>query len=91
MSYTISNSTQLITVVFAGNTSAGGISVPGLKVGDVVVGGTYSYQGVLQNWGPYSNQFEATISIADQIQQQNVNNMDWSNLTFTVYLLRGIS
>jgi hypothetical protein len=78
--YTAASAT-IVKATAAGATAAGGISIPGLQVGDLLI-----------NVIPYGffagRDFEDTVSVADEIQQLGMP--DWSSLTFTFYLLRGV-
>lgn len=74
------NSITTIKATFSGGTAAGAISVPGVKVGDVIVqiadAGDTARPGY----------FENMVSVDDEIQQFNSN--DFSSITFTAVLVR---
>lgn len=79
MSTFISATATIIKATGVGAVSGGPIAVPGLLPGDVVV-------KVLPDG--FSPQLEDVISVADELQQYSA--LDWSSLTFTFYLLRGV-
>lgn len=78
MSVTSATATVLKTA-FQGNTGAGPIAIDGLQVGDVIVA---LVPDSFLNW------FEPIVSVAGQLQQ--VLDHDGSDVSFIVYLLRGV-
>lgn len=79
-----------VKATFSGATASGAISVPGLQTGDVIVAGTFTGGTTTtpSDWSPFSSGYEKVITVADEIQQMTSG--DWSSLTFTLYLLRGV-
>lgn len=73
--------------VFMGLNGSGSISIPGLKVGDIILN-TYSLDG-LGNWdySPPGSLFETSISVVDQLQQSYTGNA--STVNFTIIFFRG--
>jgi hypothetical protein len=71
----------VIKATATGATVAGPISIPGLQVGDVLV-------QVMPYGFPPGQGFEDVVSIAGELQQ--LQNLDWSTVDFTFYLLRGV-
>jgi hypothetical protein len=78
MSTFTSGSATVIHATFQGLATPGGISIPGLLVGDVVV-------SIIPS--PFQPGFEQIVSVADQLQQITTEN--WSTMNFVVYLIRG--
>lgn len=89
MSSTFNVDSALISVTFDMLASPGGISIPGLEVGDVMLSlssvNTSSPNGNASFMG--SGFFEAIVSVADEIQQ-NVSTSPAGN-TFTAVFFRG--
>lgn len=79
MSTFTSAAATIIKATALGATAAGAIGIPGLQVGDVLT--SVVPAGFMQG-------MEQVVSQADQLQQNA--NLDWSTLTFTIYLLRGV-
>lgn len=81
MSTYAAGSATIVKATASGASAAGGISIPGLQVGDLLI-----------NVIPYGffpgRDFEDTVSVAGEIQQLGMP--DWSSLEFTFYLLRGV-
>lgn len=77
MSTLVSASATVIKATSTGLSRAGALSIPGLQVGDLLV-------KVI----PASFAFEQAVSVQDQLQQHD--NLDWSAVDFTFYLLRGV-
>lgn len=73
------NTATIIKAQAVGATSAGPVSIPGLQPGDVLV--SVAPRGFEQG-------YEEVVSGADQLQQ--TANLDWSTVTLTFYLLRGV-
>jgi len=74
---------DLILVSVQGINGPGAISVPGVRVGDVVLITTYSGNIILGG----SSFLEAAVTVDDQIQQGSYN---FSGTTFGIYLSRSI-
>jgi hypothetical protein len=70
-------------ISFTGNNGAGACVAVGLKAGDIVLAVTGAQAGVIGSLGA---SFEATISVADQIQQTDVANL--SANTYMAFILR---
>lgn len=64
-----------------GLTENGGISIPGLQTGDVLV------QVEPYGFAP-GYAFEQVVSVAGELQQ--LQDLDWSSVDFTFYLMRGV-
>lgn len=75
------SSVSLIKVITNGVTANGPISIPGMKVGDAIV------SVVPYDFAPG---FEQVVSVDDELQQNTVMNVDYSSLSFTFYLIRGV-
>lgn len=69
---------------FGGNNGAGSVSVPGLKVGDLVI----FYAQAPGGWQQPGATFESVVSVADEIQQLSSSNLSGQN--FTVLVLRAV-
>ena len=69
----------VIKATAPGATAAGPISIPGLLAGDVVV---------QMDPAGFGSGVEEIVTVPDQLQQ--IANLDWSTVTFTFYLLRGV-
>ncbi|WP_157380963.1 hypothetical protein [Burkholderia ubonensis] len=78
MAITIAAATA-IKALAPGVASTGPVSIPGLQTGDFVL-------RVIPDG--FTSGFEDVISVNDQIQQ--LSNLDWSSVTLTFYLLRGV-
>lgn len=81
MSAVSSATATVIKAIAPGLTGAGAVSIPGLQVGDVLI------QVVPFGFGPGQG-FEQVVSAAGQLQQ--IDNLDWSAVDFTFYLIRGV-
>ena len=69
----------IIKATCQGLASDGAMAIPGLQPGDVV------FKVVPPG---FESGFEGSVSIADQLQQ--IAQLDWSPVDFTIYLLRGV-
>lgn len=77
---TVSSATAtVLKATFQGGTGAGPISIDGLQVGDAIVA---LVPDSFLNW------FEPVVSVDNQLQQ--VLDHDGSDVSFVVYLLRGV-
>lgn len=74
-----SDAATVIRCSAPGSNGTGPVSIPGLQVGDTVMRSIPD--GFVAG-------MEATVSVADQLQQNA--NLDWSTLTITWYLIRGV-
>lgn len=79
---TVTTPVAFIKAEFLGRDGAGPVSVPGLKVGDVVI--MYSND----NHERTEIAYECTITVDDEIHQFYQGN--WSGDTFVMVLLRGV-
>jgi hypothetical protein len=66
-------------VVTPGNTGEGALSLPGLKAGNAIL--RIIPEG-------FETGFEAVVTVDDQFQQ--LSSFDWSTVSLTLYLLRGV-
>lgn len=80
---TVTTSFGVIKAEFDGRDGAGPVSVPGLKVGDVVF--VLTINGVDSN---FLRSYEAIITVDDEIYQWYSGNHE--NVTHVAYLLRGV-
>lgn len=80
--------TAFVKATFTGGTGTGPVSVPGLQVGDRVIGHYYpgGPSGAEAFIGPGSI-WECSVSVADQLQQ--LSSTDFSMFTIEARLLRG--
>jgi hypothetical protein len=74
-------SATVVKVTTIGSNGAGPISIPGLEVGDALA--------LILPYGFISGfSFEGVVSTAGQLQQ--LQNLDWTTVDFTLYFLRGV-
>jgi hypothetical protein len=93
MTSSVIKSNEILKVVFEGVDASGGqvgISVPGLQVGDVIVGAQAGPSGSgipggVGTIGTFENGL-ATISVDDEIQQTSGN--DLTGVVFTLVVVR---
>lgn len=82
----VTGSSCIVTATFTANATSGAISIPGLKIGDIIVDGLVNGMAV---WSGFETSFENVVSANDQLQQLNVNNL--TGLTFVIYLVRPLA
>lgn len=85
MANTVTTGTPVfLRAVFTGGAAAGPISVPGVKAGDIMLqfanGAGYIGDSIFESG--------TTITVDDQIQQ--IQNVNYSGITLTLYLLRWV-
>jgi hypothetical protein len=85
MSTFSSGSATVVKVTFNGGTASGGVSIPGLQTGDVILNGLIDGE---YNWPSFANGYEPVVSTPNELQQSSA--LDWSGVLFTLYLLRGV-
>lgn len=75
----------MVAASFTGNNGTGGISIPGLEVGDLVI--AIWQTNPAGSWTQPGNHFEGIVTVADELQQLVGSN--YSSSTFTVLAFRG--
>lgn len=70
---------------FTGRLNIGAISVPGLKVGDLITFISFNSAGFDV---PNGGKIESVVSVNDEIQQ--TANVDWTGVPFTILFLRSV-
>jgi len=76
----------VLRISVVARSGAGAISVPGLKVGDIVI---WCFQTSPPAWTGPGGAFEAIISVADELQQTgSVGGLQ--GVPFDLILLRGV-
>lgn len=81
MSTFTSASATVIKATASGLNGSGSVGIQGLKTGDVLL--QMEPFGFVPGFS-----FEAVVTADDQLQQ--LQNLDWSAVEFTFYLLRGV-
>jgi hypothetical protein len=76
---TFERATRMVTVVAAGRNAAGAVTATGFKVGDTVVSAVNLTDGTDD-----TANFEAAITVADQIQQSSAANLTTKKYIFQV-------